>query len=129
MLQTSKKKVRVKHIICRFQKKNNVLTTCIPNFKSQSFKNKTDIRQRSLDFSLNFHSDVYWSRWLVGFLPLAATKFRLVWKISDVSIKTSHLLSHTLIKLSVLLGVWIGYKPLTLHAIIAVAPKNQNASK
>ena len=39
--------------------------------------------------SVYFYSDIYWSRGLGGFLPLTAAKFRIVWKISDQSIKTS----------------------------------------
>ena len=70
----------------------------MPNFKSQGFKMK-EIYMYVL--VLSFYSDIYWSRWLGGFLPLTAAKFRLVWKISDQSIKTCHLLSHTLIKFSI----------------------------
>ena len=50
---------------------------------------------------------IYLSRWHGGFLPPAATKFRLVWKILNLSIKISLQIfatySHSLIKFSAFL--------------------------
>ena len=57
----------------------NVLSTCMPNFKSQSFKIKEIFFTVLSISSVYFYSEIYWSRQLCGFLPLMAAKFRLVW--------------------------------------------------
>ena len=61
----------------------------MPNFKSQGFKLKEIYVIVFLISSGFFNSDIYWSRLLGGFLLMTAAKFRLVWKISDLSIKTA----------------------------------------
>ena len=61
-----------------------VLITCIQNFKSQG-----DIRHRSLDFICLFLLGHLLVRWLGGFLPPTAAKFRLVWKIPNLLIEIS----------------------------------------
>ena len=60
----------------------------MPNFKSQGFKIKEVYVIILSISSVYFYSDIYQSREVGGFLPLMAVKFRLVWKISDQSIKT-----------------------------------------
>ena len=81
---------------------------CIPNFKSQGFKIKEIYVIVISILSVHLYYDIYRSRWLGGFLPLTAAKFKLVWRISDRSIKISiqifkicYLISHTLITFSV----------------------------
>ena len=100
----------------------------MPNFKSQGLKIK-EIYIVVLSIpSVYFYSYIYWSRWLGGFLPLTAAKFRLVWKISDQSNKTASQIYATyfliLNEVLCIRGMWVGYfsihKLLTLHAIIAM---------
>ena len=82
---------------------------------------------------------VIFTQRLGDFLPLTATKFRLVWKSSDLSMKTYLKYMYMYIlptfsyfnKVFCIRGMWAGYfsihKLLTLHAIIAIALKTQNA--
>ena len=56
---------------------------CMPNFKMQGFKLKEIYVVVLLISSVYFDSEIFWSRWLGGFLPLKAAKFRLVRKISE----------------------------------------------
>ena len=84
-------KVCVICIICRFHKIEQCFYYMHAKFQVAGFQNKRDIRNRSLDFVCLF---------LLGHLPVQVTRwalasdsseiFRLVWKISDQSIKTSH---------------------------------------
>ena len=76
----------------------------MPNFKSQGFTIK-DICHPSLDLAVYLLVQV-----TGGFLPLTAAKFRLVWKISDQSIKTSPRIYATYFdKVLCTRGMWVGY--------------------
>ena len=58
-------------------------------FQVAMFQNERDIRHRSLDFIclLLEHLSVHVTLW---FLAPTAVKFRLLWKISNLSNKTPH---------------------------------------
>ena len=75
--------------LCKFYKIVQCFNYMHVKFQVVGFQNK-EIYVIVLSISsVYFYSDIYRSRWLGGFLPLTAAKFRLVWKISDQSIKTS----------------------------------------
>ena len=77
---------------------------CMPNFKSQSLKIK-EIYVIVLSILFILLVQV-----TGGFLPLTAAKFRLVWKISDQSIKTSPRIYATYFnKVLCIRGMWVGY--------------------
>ena len=103
-------KVCVIYIICRFHK----------------------IKQCSNYMHAKFQFVIFTQR-LGDFLPLTATKFRLVWKSSDLSMKTYLKYMYMYIlptfsyfnKVFCIRGMWVVYfsinKLLTLHAIIEIA--------
>ena len=58
-------------------------------FQVAGFQNERDIRNRSQDFVCLFLPGHLLVQVTGRSLPLTAAKFRLVWKISDLSMKTS----------------------------------------